>query len=240
MALDVSLSGAMVAGVLSFASPCVLPLTPAYLGFISGAAQPDHLTGQRSRVLSLALAFVAGFSTVFVLLGATASTVGQLVANYAQPLTIAAGLLLILFGLHFMGVMKIPLLYRQASLQVQKRPTGLLGAYVVGIAFGFGWTPCVGPILAAILMVASHEKTAWNGAGLLAAYSAGIGIPFLLAAAFADAFLRWSRGLRQRLGLVEKLSGALLVATGIAFIGGWIPFVSAWLLETFPGLAEIG
>ncbi|WP_315855190.1 cytochrome c biogenesis CcdA family protein [Chenggangzhangella methanolivorans] len=239
MALDVSLTGAVVAGMLSFASPCVLPLTPAYLGFISGAASPDQAAG-RLRVLGLAAAFVSGFSTIFVILGATASTLGRLVSEYAQPLTVVAGVLLIAFGLHFMEIVKIPLFYRQAGMHVERKPTGAFGAYVVGLAFGFGWTPCVGPILAAILMVAGAETSAWRGAALLGAYSLGIGIPFILAAAFTDTFLRWSRALRPRLGLIEKASGALLVLTGLAFIGGWVPLASGWLLEQFPGFAEIG
>lgn len=240
MALDVSLVGAAVAGALSFVSPCVLPLTPAYLGFISGAATPEQIERERLKVFALALAFVGGFATVFIVLGATASTLGQLVASYTQPLTIAAGALLVLFGLHFMEIVRIPLLYRQASVGMERRPTGPLGAYAVGLAFGFGWTPCVGPILAAILMVAGSEQTAWRGAALLAAYSVGIGLPFLLAALFMGAFLRWSHALRSRLGLIEKASGALLILTGLAFIGGWVPIAAGWLLETFPGLAEIG
>ncbi len=240
MGLDVSLAGAVAAGALSFASPCVLPLTPAYLGFISGAATPEQIERDRFRVLALAFAFVSGFSTVFVIFGATASTVGQLIASYAQPLTIAAGVLLILFGLHFIELVRIPFLYRQASVGLERRPTGPIGAYAVGLAFGFGWTPCVGPILAAILMVAGSEQTAWRGAALLGAYSIGIGVPFLLAAAFMGAFLRWSRALRSKLGLVEKFSGALLILTGLAFIGGWVPLIAGWLLETFPGFAEIG
>ena len=240
MALDVSFVGAAAAGALSFISPCVLPLTPAYLGFISGAATPEQIERRRLKVFALALAFVAGFSTVFIALGATASTLGQLVVSYAQPLTVAAGALLVLFGLHFMEIVRIPLLYRQASVDMERRPTGPVGAYAVGLAFGFGWTPCVGPILTAILMVAGSEQTAWRGAGLLAAYSVGIGLPFLLAALFMGAFLRWSRALRSRLGVIEKVSGALLILTGLAFIGGWVPIVAGWLLETFPGLAEIG
>ncbi|RXF69878.1 cytochrome c biogenesis CcdA family protein [Hansschlegelia zhihuaiae] len=240
MGLDVSLAGAAAAGALSFASPCVLPLTPAYLGFISGAASPDQIERARSRVFALALAFVAGFSTVFVALGATASTIGQFLSNYAQPLTVAAGALLVLFGLHFMEIVRIPLFYRHAGVGLERRPTGPLGAYAVGLAFGFGWTPCVGPILAAILMVAGAEQTAWRGAALLGAYSAGIGLPFLLAAAFMGAFLRWSRALKSRLGLIEKVSGGLLIVTGLAFIGGWVPVAAGWLLEMFPGLAEIG
>lgn len=241
MSLDISFPGAVIAGFLSFASPCVLPLVPAYLGFIGGAsvANEQHNAG-RARLLGLSLAFVAGFSTIFIALGATASTLGQAVTRHAEVLTVVAGAVLIAFGLHVVGLVRIPLLYRQASVHVERPPTGPAGAYILGLAFGFGWTPCVGPILAAILMVAGTESSVSRGAMLLAAYSLGIGIPFLAAAAFSGAFLEWSSALKRRLGLIEKLSGSLLIVTGLAFIGGWIPIASAWLLETFPIFAEIG
>lgn len=243
MSLEVTMPGAVFAGLLSFASPCVLPLVPAFLGFIGGggaAASDADSSKATRRLVGLAAVFVAGFSTVFVLLGATASAFGRLVSDHAQTLTIVAGGLLILFGLHFMGIVKIPVFYRQVGVHVERRPTGPIGAYVVGLAFGFGWTPCVGPILAAILMVAGAEGTPWRGALLLAAYALGIGVPFLLAAAFSAGFVRWSKAIKSRLNLIEKISGALLIVTGLAFIGGWMPMAAGWLLETFPALGEIG
>lgn len=243
VSLEVGLPGAFVAGLLSFASPCVLPLVPAYLGFLTGAgavtvdAEPNG-TAVRRRAIGLSLAFVAGFGTVFVALGATASGLGRLVLAYADVLTMMGGVLLIVFGLHFLGLLRIPLLYRQARFEPVARPAGPLGAFLVGAAFAFGWTPCVGPMLAAILMLAGAEASLWRGAALLVAFAAGIGIPFVLAAAFTGPFLRWAGRARRRLALVEKLSGVLLVVTGIAFLSGWMPILSGWLLEMFPSFAE--
>lgn len=243
MSFEIGLPGAFVAGLLSFASPCVLPLVPAYLGFLTGAgalASQDAPDGGavRRRSVALSLAFVAGFGAVFVALGATASGLGQLVLAHAEMLTMAGGVLLILFGLHFLGLLRIPLLYRQVRFEPAARPAGAVGAFLVGAAFAFGWTPCVGPMLAAILMLAGAEASLWRGAALLAAYAAGIGIPFVVAAAFTGPFLRWAGRARRRLGAVEKVSGALLVLTGVAFLSGWMPILSGWLLETFPNLAE--
>lgn len=245
MSLDVSLPGAFIAGLLSFASPCVLPLVPAYLGFLTGTAVETAPEGGvnaagRHRVLIAALAFVLGFATVFVILGATASTLGQALLQYAGPLTIVSGALLIVFGLHMLGLVRIPFLYRQAKMDVSEKPAGLLGAYVIGLAFGFGWSPCVGPVLAAILIVAGAEASVARGALLLAVYAAGIGIPFLVAAAFAGSFLSWLGAVRKRLGLIEKISGALLVATGLVFVTGLMPDVSQWLLDAVPALGTIG
>lgn len=240
MALDVSLPGAFLAGLLSFASPCVLPLVPAYLGFLTGAAGESGQAASRRRVVASAFAFVLGFATVFIILGATASTVGQALLRYAGPLTIASGLLLVVFGLHMLGVVRIPFLYRQAKLDVSEKPAGLAGAYVIGLAFGFGWSPCVGPVLAAILIVAGAEASVARGALLLAVYAAGIGIPFLVAAAFAGPFLAWASAVKKRMGLVEKVSGALLVATGLVFVTGLMPEVSQWLLDRVPALGNVG
>ncbi len=188
MSLDVTVGGAFVAGLLSFVSPCVLPLVPPYLAYIGGVSI-DQLRAQggakvRSRVLPAALCFVAGFSTVFVLLGATASWIGQAVSGYLGPLGYLAGFLIVLMGLHFLGVLRIPLLDRTVRLGVAEKPAGLLGAFVMGLAFGFGWSPCVGPVLAAILLLAGAEQSAGEGARLLLVYSLGIGVPFLVAAAF--------------------------------------------------------
>ncbi|MFG1358793.1 cytochrome c biogenesis CcdA family protein [Xanthobacter pseudotagetidis] len=244
MSLDVSLPGAFVAGLLSFASPCVLPLVPAYLGFLAGAAEAAPAGGKArpaSRpVVAAAFAFVLGFSTVFILLGATASTLGQALMRYAGPLTIASGALLIVFGLHMLGLLRIPFLYRQAKLEVREKPAGLVGAYVIGLAFGFGWSPCVGPVLAAILIVAGAEASLGRGALLLAVYAAGIGIPFLLAAMFAGPFLAWAAAVKKRMGLIEKVSGALLVITGLIFVTGLMPDVAQWLLDRVPAFGAIG
>lgn len=244
MNLDVTGPGAFLAGLLSFISPCVLPLVPPYLAFIAGLSLGE-LTGEggkarpRSRIMLAALMFVAGFATVFVALGATASALGRIVMTHAQTLSIAAGIVIIVMGLHFLGVIRIPLLYRTASVDIPRR-AGLAGAYVVGLAFAFGWTPCVGPVLAAILMVAATEQSALEGARLLFIYAMGLGIPFLAAALFAGPFMRWAAKFRRHLGVVEKTMGLFLVATGIVFLTGQMSAISYWLLDVFPVLGRIG
>lgn len=241
---NVTLLGTFAAGVLSFVSPCVLPLVPPYLAFIAGASL-DELAGSgydaaRRRIFGSALGFVAGFASVFVALGASASVFGQLVRQYLEPLSIAAGIAIILMGLHFLGVFRLALLYREARVQVARRPTGPLGAYVIGLAFGFGWTPCIGPVLAAVLGVAASRQTIGEGAGLLAVYAAGLGVPFLAAAAFSRPFIALMSRFRAQMGVVEKVTGALLVLTGIAFLTGGIERVAFWLIETFPILSALG
>jgi cytochrome c-type biogenesis protein len=182
---------------------------------------------------------VAGFSTVFVLLGATASALGQVIRQYLDVLSTVAGLAIIVMGLHFLGLFRIGLFYREARFQVEK-PVGLWGAYVMGLAFAFGWTPCIGPVLAAILAVAGSEDGVAHGALLLAAYSAGLGIPFLLAAFAMKPVVALLKRMRSHFSAVEKAMGILLVLTGIAFLTGWITNMSFWLLETFPVLGRLG
>jgi len=184
--------------------------------------------------------FVAGFTTVFVALGATASIIGQSLARYYDILGTIAGVLIIIMGLHFLGVFRIALLYREARVDVQRKPAGLFGAYVMGLAFAFGWTPCVGPVLAAILFIAGAEGTALQGAGLLATYSLGIGIPFILAGAFASRFIGWANKFKKHMRKIEMIMGLLLVLTGILFITGRMQVIAQWLLETFPVFSTIG
>jgi cytochrome c-type biogenesis protein len=245
MLIDVTHGGALVAGLLSFVSPCVLPLVPPYLCYIGGVSL-DQLTGNapervaRHRIALSALTFVLGFSTVFVTLGATASAVGRLVASHLDTLAIVAGVVIIVMGLHFLGIFKIHWMHRQARMEVRNHPSGPLGAYVIGLAFAIGWTPCIGPVLAAILAVAGAEQTVTRGAALLAVYSLGLGIPFVVAGFFAGSFMHLMQRFRHHVVTVEKVLGALLVVTGILFITGHITTLSFWLLETFPGLAELG
>ncbi len=243
MANDVTLSAAAAAGLLSFLSPCVLPLVPPYLTFIAGTTIEDVATEKVGRarrdIFFAAVLFVAGFSTVFVALGATASFFGQALRAHIATLSLLAGFAIIAMGLHFLGVFRLNLLYREKRLEVQK-PLGLWGAYVMGLAFAFGWTPCIGPILAAILAIAASEATAVRGAGLLAIYSLGLGIPFLLAAAALGPFLGFLKRFKAHFGAVERVVGVLLIATGIAFLTGTMQNLSFWLIQTFPGLAKIG
>ena len=244
---DLTVLGALFAGLLSFLSPCVLPLVPPYLGYIAGVSL-DQLTGNteigleraRVRVFFAALAFVLGFSTVFVILGASASLIGQFVFQHLVFLGYVAGVMVIIMGLHFIGVFKISLLNREMRLNVNHKPTGVGGAYLIGLAFGFGWTPCIGPVLAAILTVASTEETVGQGAILLLIYSLGIGIPFLVASLFAGAFINFMQRFRKHLAKVEVVMGVILVLTGIGFLTGQIANFAYFLLETFPGLAQFG
>jgi len=244
--LDVTYAGAFGAGLLSFLSPCVLPLVPPYLCFLGGVTL-DEVTSAEApkpaimrRVFMAALLFVVGFSTVFVSLGATASAIGQLVADYLDVLAKIAGVVIAILGLHFMGLLKIPFLYREARFQTESKPTNLVGAYVVGLAFAFGWTPCVGPILAAILFVAGSDDSVMYGTSLLGTYSAGLGVPFLLAALAVRPFLGFMRRFRQHMQKVERVIGGLLVVTGVLFLTGTFSEIAYWLLEAFPALGTVG
>jgi cytochrome c-type biogenesis protein len=241
---EVTFPAALIAGFVSFLSPCVLPLVPPYLVFLAGTSlerfvdkEPERRV-KRETVVASAL-FVLGFSTVFVALGASASVIGSLVRAYSGPLAIIAGVVIVIMGLHFLGVTPIALLHRQKRLDVA-RPVGLWGAYVIGLAFAFGWTPCIGPILAAILAVAASEQTVTKGASLLALYSLGLGIPFIIAAFAIEPFAAFLSRFRNYLHRVEQAMGALLILTGIAFLTGSINVMSVWLLETFPVLGKIG
>ena len=244
MASDVSILAALIAGIISFLSPCVLPLVPPYLVYLTGATVEHVAAGEppaasRRAVMGAACMFVIGFTTVFVALGASASIVGSLVRAWSAELGIVAGIVIIVMGLHFLGLTRIDLLMREGRPGM-RRPVGLWGAYAMGLAFAFGWTPCIGPILAAILAVAASEATVTKGAGLLAVYSAGLGIPFLLAAAAVKGFSRLFARFKHQLVNIERAMGVLMIATGVAFLTGTITHVSLWMLETFPALSKFG
>jgi cytochrome c-type biogenesis protein len=243
MAADVSFPAAAAAGVLSFLSPCVLPLVPPYLTFIAGTSLEELESEGESRaridIFIAALLFVAGFSTVFTALGATATVFGQILRANLHILSYLAGAAIILMGAHFLGVFRIGVLYREKRVHVV-RPPGPLGAYIMGLAFAFGWTPCIGPILAAILAVAGSQETVWLGATLLAVYSFGLGVPFLAAALAMEPFLSFIGRFKAHFGKVEKIVGVLLVLTGVAFLTGAIQDASFWLLQAFPSLAKFG
>src|SRR6185312_13903925 len=244
--MNVTYFGALLAGLLSFLSPCVLPLVPPYLCFLGGTTF-DQLTGEDetpshvyTTVVMSSVAFVLGFTTVFVILGATATAAGQLLAANIPLLAKIAGVVIIIAGLHFLGVFHIPLLHREARYHADARPAGLMGAYVIGLAFAFGWTPCIGPVLGAILAVAAGEDSVRQGIGLLLVYSLGLGIPFIAAAIGIRPFLKTMQRFRKHLGTVEKLLGGFLVLTGILFLTNSMTLIASWMLELFPGLATIG
>jgi cytochrome c-type biogenesis protein len=247
----IELGAAFWAGLISFISPCVLPLVPPYLTFIAGVTLDDLTDNMKSpvvfrRVMISAVAFVLGFSVVFVALGASASAIGQGIQQlnqsfqiFGQPaLPVIAGVVIIIMGLHFLGVFRIGFLDREARFQVGRKPTGIFTAALIGMAFAFGWTPCIGPLLGTMLALAGTEETVGEGAVLLGVYSAGIAIPFLIAAAFAGPFMSLMKRFRRHMGKVEKVMGGFLVITGLLFIFGQITALSFWILETFPGLAE--
>jgi cytochrome c-type biogenesis protein len=244
MSPDVTLLAALIGGLISFLSPCVLPLVPPYIVYLAGTSlerltDDDPKTGSQAQTVGAALLFVAGFSTVFVALGASASVFGALLRAWSYHLAIVAGIAIIVMGLHFLGVFRIPFLMRTRQMEVAK-PVGLWGAYLMGLAFAFGWTPCIGPILATILAVAASEATVARGAGLLAVYSLGLGIPFVIAAFFVEPFARFLTRFRRHVMHVERAMGVLLIVTGVAFVTGSINTFSFWLLETFPVLGTIG
>lgn len=242
--LDVGLTAAFGAGLVSFLSPCILPLVPPYLCFLAGASLGELTSGVAPRLtrraFGRALAFVAGFACVFIALGASASAIGQLVSDHLTLLSRISGVVLMALGLHMTGVLRAPLLMREARFEVLRRPVNALGAFVVGLAFGFGWTPCVGPILSSILLLAGSESTVGRGASLLAAYSAGIGVPFLAAALFTAWFLRMGERLRGRLAVIEAAMGGVLIAVGALIFSGAMPAIGGWLLDHVPVLGRIG
>jgi len=239
---EIGLGGAFIAGLLSFVSPCVLPLVPPYLFYLAGISIEEFDTSSSNpkasrRIFFSAVAFVLGFSIVFISLGASASLLGKFVQDYYDWLSKAAGILIILMGLHFLGIFKIALLYRHAQIEVSRKPAG---AFVMGLAFAFGWTPCVGPVLATILMGASAQDTVGGSVKLLGAYSAGIGLPFLFAALFVGPFMKFMNRFRRHLDKVEKIIGALLVLTGILFLTGSMNALAYFLLEYMPWSTRTG
>ena len=245
---DVTLWGALLAGLLSFVSPCVLPLVPPYLCYMAGVSVDDFRggagvsarAGARGALLSASIAFVLGFSTVFVALGAGASTIGHFLRVWQEPLAMAAGVLIIVIGLNFLGILKIPLLSREARFRSEGKPASVLAAYVMGLAFAFGWTPCIGPILATILAVAASQESLRAGVLLLAAYSLGLGIPFLAAAFAIRGFLAFARRIRRHMQKIEIAAGLLLAGTGLLMAIGSFEKIAIFLLNTFPTLAKLG
>ena len=243
--LELSLIGAITAfaaGVISFLSPCVLPLVPGYVSFVAGSSLEDMRDGEASRLqaLLLAITFVLGFSVVFVSLGISASALGNLLLSYKYELGMVAGVIVILFGLHMLGLTPLRLMHREARFQLDMAGGRGVSAFVLGLAFAFGWTPCIGPVLGAILTLGASTADMTQGAVLLAVYSAGLGLPFLLAALFTGTLLRRLRSLGRAGRNLQRGAGALLVAMGLLMVTGQLEVIAYWLLETFPGLGAIG
>ncbi|NNE53282.1 MAG: cytochrome c biogenesis protein CcdA [Sulfitobacter sp.] len=233
---------ALVAGIISFLSPCVLPIVPPYLAYMSGVTLGDmagQSAGRRKAIVS-ALFFVMGLSTVFLILGFTASAFGAFFLQNQMLFAQVSGVIIIIFGLHFLGVFRIPFLDREARLDAGDKGGSSFGAYILGLAFAFGWTPCIGPQLGAILSLAATEASVSRGTLLLGVYAAGLGIPFLLAAMFITRAMGMMNRIKRHMKLIERAMGALLVLVGLAMVTGAFSSFAFWLLETFPALGSLG
>lgn len=241
MTQGLSIPLAFLAGVVSFLSPCVLPLVPGYISMLSGASIEELKTGAGTalvaRIFRNSIAFVVGFSVVFITLGASATAVGRFLVAQRATFNIVAGIIIIIFGLHLTGLVKIPFLYREARVNTGAPRRGLLGAFVLGFAFAFGWTPCIGPILTGILALAALRETVLQGMFLLAVYSAGLAIPFVLTGLGLSQFLKFYSGFRKHLQIVEVLSGVLLITIGVlmafnklGMLSGYLSFLNRFTL----------
>ena len=244
---DVTLFGALIAGLLSFLSPCILPIVPFYLSYLAGvgmnqiSAQAEVSRAVQIRAVIAACCFALGVITVFVGLGATATVFGGMVREYFDVLRWVAAAIIIAMGLHFLGVVRIGVLYRQFRADAGTTSNvSFVGAYVIGLAFAFGWTPCVGPVLAAILFTAAGQDTAGQGAWLLFTYGLGMTLPFIAAALFIGPFMAWMARFRRHLGLVEKLMGAFLILFGVLIATNSINIIANWMLEHIPWFSTIG
>jgi cytochrome c-type biogenesis protein len=233
---------ALLAGVISFLSPCVLPIVPPYLAYMSGVSVTEMQAGGSARMKAglAALFFVLGLSTVFLLLGFTASAFGAFFLQNQVLLSQISGVVVIVFGLHFLGVFRIPFLDREARLETGDTGGSAFGAYILGLAFAFGWTPCIGPQLGAILSLAASEASVARGTLLLGVYALGLGIPFLLAAVFLSRAIHLMNRIKRHMKLIERVMGVLLVAVGLALLTGAFTAFSFWLLEMFPALGMLG
>ena len=240
---NVTLFAAFVAGILSFISPCVLPLIPGYLSFVSGVTLDDMRgtssaavapVGARRRAVTMSVAFVLGFSLVFISLGASATAIGTLLMEHLSLLGKIAGVVIILFGLHMMGVLRIGWLYNEKRMQTSGKPAGFFGAMLVGIAFAFGWTPCIGPILAAILAVAATQDSVGEGVKLLAVYSAGLGVPFIATSLAINQFFAASARIRKHYHTIEIVSGVLLVVVGVLIFTNRFTIIAQFLTPYLP------
>ncbi len=241
---SIGIFSAFVAGIISFLSPCVLPLVPGYVSFIAGRSTLASPSGEvavaRSATLGLTLCFVLGFTTVFVILGASASALGQLLLGYRFELNIVGGGIVMLFGLFMLGTIRPAWMMREARFHLDLPGGRTVSAYVLGLAFAFGWTPCIGPILGAILTVGAASATLADGVALLTIYSLGLGVPFLLVALFTDTLFARLRAFGGLGRVLRMLAGVALIVMGIAMMTGYLSAFAFWLLETFPILSSIG
>lgn len=233
---------AFSAGILSFLSPCVLPIVPPYLAYMGGVSVTDMEDNRaaRGRAVVASLFFVLGLSTVFLILGAGASALGRAFASYRPYLEVGAGVVVVIFGLHFLGLFRLKFLDREMRMDAGDQGGSAFGAYFLGLAFAFGWTPCLGPILSAILSLAGGQADVSKGVMLLGVYAIGLGVPFVLVAAFFPQMKRPMAWMKRNMGVIEKTSGVLLVVVGLAMATGFMSMFSFWMLESLPFLAIFG
>lgn len=242
---EISYGGAALAGLLSFLSPCILPMVPFYLSYMAGLSMQDMRTdgaivpGAQRRLLASAIAFALGVTTIFMLLGLGATALGRAFIQWKDVLAYGAAGVLFVFGLHFLGILRIPLLYREARITTAVQPAGIAGAYVMGLAFGFGWTPCVGPALAAILMMAGGMEEIWQGGSLLLVYGLAMTLPFVVAAAFARPFLEWVARHRQSLAHVEKVMGGMLILFAVLIATNSVSDIAQVMIDNFDWTATL-
>lgn len=240
--MDISFGGAALAGLLSFLSPCILPIVPFYLCFIAGVSMQEMTetgatpAGTRARLVLTSVFFALGVTTIFVLLGMAASGLGQAFGRYQAELSWVAAAVLVLFGLHFLGLIRLPFLAREARMEAGGKPATILGAYLMGLAFGFGWTPCAGPALAAILFIAGGQGELFRGAALLLVYGLAMTLPFVITAAFSGPVLRWMARFRRHLGMMEKAMGVMLIAFGVLIATGSVNAIANWMIGIAPDL----
>lgn len=245
MEFEIGYGAAAIAGLLSFLSPCILPIVPFYLCYLAGMSfdaltdRDDLPPAARRRIFLSTVLFALGVATVFFGLGASATYFGQALREWFDVLKYAAAAIIALMGLHFLGILRIGLLFRQARFETGKRGSGLLGAYVIGLAFAFGWTPCVGPVLASILFMAAGAETAGQGGLLLLAYAVGMTLPFILAGLFVGPFLRWAKGFRRYLGLIEKIMGVFLIVFALLIATDSVNLIAQWMLIIAPDIGML-
>ena len=242
--IEISYLYVVLAGLLSFLSPCVLPIVPGYLCFMAGTSldkfQLDEGDEIKKKVFSFSLSFVLGFSTVFVILGASATLLSSIVYEYLDFLRIVGGIIIIIFGIHFMQIVQIPFLNREMRYQIESYRPGLVGSYVIGLSFAFGWTPCIGPILGSVLSIAASSETVTYGIVLLMLYSAGLGIPFLIAAYAINGFMKFLSRIRNYIRVIEIFTGLLLILFGILILTNRIQELAFFFIKYFPFLAQFG
>ena len=238
----IAFATAFGAGVISFLSPCVLPLVPGYVSFVAGSSLEDLRDGRTSRLqtATLAVTFVLGFTVVFVALGVSATALSSLLRDHRQELGRIAGVVIILFGLHMLGVTPLRWMDREARFYLESGGGRVLGALLIGMAFAFGWTPCIGPVLGAIMTLGMSTAQVDKAALLLAVYSMGLGLPFLLAALFTGTLLAWLKALGRAGRNLQRAAGGLLIAMGLLMVSGQLETLAFWRIDTFPALSTIG